>query len=277
MNVLIRLIVISLFLSLLASPVAAQTADDYHPFLSDKFTLSVGAFWPKVDFTGQLDGSDPGDGVDFDEVLNMSTSQTTPAIGFLWRFGEKWSLGAEAWTIDNSGKAVLEEDITWNDVTFREGTNVGGGVGLDVVRVFMGRKFTTSPKHEFGLGVGLHYLSFNTYLEGEIFFDDDSTGFHRESASADFPLPDIGAWYMYSFSPKWLLAVRGDWLSATIGDYSGSLWDLQFGVNYQAFKNIGFGLSYKMFLLDVDVDKGDFHGRVDLEQAGPALAVTAIW
>ena len=277
MKTLIRLIAIALLMSLFSSPVVAQTADDYHPFLSDRFNLGVGVFWPAVDFSARADGSDPGEEVDFDEAFNFSGSQASAMMGFRWRFGEKWSLAAAGWSTDESGKEVLDEDIEWNDIIFREGTNVGGGVGLDIVRVMLGREFGNSPNHEFGLGFGLHYMKLSTYLEGEIIFDDDSTGFHRETNSADFPLPNIGFWYMYSWSPKWMLDVGGDWLSASIGDYSGNLWDAHAGINYQAFKHIGFSLSYTVFLLDIDIDKSDWRGKAELNQNGPVLAVTASW
>ena len=82
---------------------------------------------------------------------------------------------------------------------------------------------------------------------------------------------------MYSWSPKWIFQSRLDWLSASVGNYSGSMWDIQAGVNYQAFKNIGFGLYYKAFLLDVDIDKDDWHGKAKLNQAGPVLTLTATW
>ncbi len=269
--------IITVFLLSLAGTVTAQTADDYHPYLSDKFNLEIGAFWPQIDFSARLDGTDPNDEFDFDEALNINGSRTSGAVDFRWRFGKKWSLWGQYWSTDDSGKAILEEDVEWEDVIFREGTNVGGGVKLDIVRAFVGREFNLAPQHEFGLGFGLHYMSLDTYLEGEVIINDENTGFQRETASATFPLPDIGAWYMYSWSPKWMLQVRGDWMSATIGDYSGSLWDAQAGINYQAFKNIGFGLYYKGFLFDLDIDKNAWHGRADLTQHGPMLTVSAMW
>jgi hypothetical protein len=277
MKVLVRIIILAIFLVSLASPVAAQTADDYHPFLSDKFNLGIGLYWPKIDLTLQVDGLAPEDDIDFDEILNLSEYTSSPAINFRWRFGEKWSLFGQYWSTSSDGKEVLTEDVSWDDVIFREGTFVGGGVGLDVVRAFVGRKFDLAPQHELGVGVGLHYMNLDTYLEGEILINDGGTDFHRASASAAFPLPNIGAWYMYSWSPKWVLVTHLDWLSASIGDYSGSLWDAEIGINYQAFKNVGFGLSYKAFVLDVDVDKDDWHGKVEFNQIGPALSVTATW
>ena len=82
---------------------------------------------------------------------------------------------------------------------------------------------------------------------------------------------------MYSWSPKWMFQTRVDWLSASIGDYSGSMWDAQAGFNFQAFKNFGIGLYYKGFLLDVDIDKSNWHGNADLTQHGPLLTLTATW
>ena len=273
----IRLIFKSFLLLSLSSPVLAQTADDYHPFLSDKFNLGVGAYWPSLDFNLRVDGSDPGEEIDFDEALNLSDNQTSPAVNFRWRFGKKWSLLGQYWGTSTSGKEVLTEDVSWEDVIFREGTFVAGGLGLDVVRLFFGRKFDLNPQHEFGLGLGVHWMSLDSYLEGEALINDGSTGFYRAEASADFPLPNIGAWYMYSWSPKWVLITHLDWLSASVGDYSGGLWDFEVGVDYQAFKNVGFGLSYKAFLLDVDVDKSSWRGKAEFTQAGPALAVTFTW
>ena len=82
---------------------------------------------------------------------------------------------------------------------------------------------------------------------------------------------------MYSWSPKWVALARIDWLSVSIGDYSGSLWSASAGINFQAFKNVGFGLSYNNFDLNVDVDKADWHGQVETRQHGPRLTVTAVW
>lgn len=277
MKALIRISVLTIFLVSLASPVAAQTADDYHPFLSDKFNFGLGAYWPKINLDLRVDGTAPEDEIDFDEALNLSDYATSPAVNFRWRFGEKWSLLGQYWSTSQDGQTVLTKDVSWEDVVFKEGTFVGGGVDLDVVRAFLGRKFDLAPQHEFGIGFGLHWMSLDTYLEGEILINDGGTDFHRAEASASFPLPNIGAWYMYSWSPKWVLITHLDWLSASIGDYSGGLWDAEIGINYQAFKNVGFGLSYKGFMLDVDVDKGDWHGRVEFNQGGPALSVTATW
>jgi hypothetical protein len=277
MKTLTHLTVITLITALFSSPVAAQTAKDYHPFLSDKFNLGVGLFWPKKNFTLQVDGSVPDKKIDLDEKFGLSDYETTGSLNFRWRFGEKWSFWGQYWSTSDGGSAILDEDIEWEDVIFKEGTFAKVGVKTKIARAFFGRTFFTRPQHEFGAGIGFHWLELDTFIEGEIIIDEDTTGFHRASVDAEIPLPNLGTWYMYSWSPKWIFQARVDWLSASIGDYSGSLWNAQAGVNWQAFENLGVGLYYNNFKLDVDVDKSDWHGRVETTNRGPYLALTATW
>lgn len=273
----IRLIMLSFLTLTFSIPVLAQTADDYHPLLTSKFSLGVGVFWPAIDYTLQIDGSLPNDEIDFDEALNLEDYQSTASVDFRWRFGKKWSLEGQYWDISTTGGKILENDVEWEDIVFKEGTFANAGIDVTVARVFFGRVFSSSSKHEFGLGLGLHYMELGAGLEGEAIIDENTTEFQQVKVSAEFPLPNIGAWYMYSWSPKWVFVTRADWLSASIGDYSGSLWDIQAGVNFQAFKNVGFGLSYKAFVVNVDVDKTDWRGQIEMDQIGPALSVTATW
>ncbi|MCP4044855.1 MAG: hypothetical protein GY732_02555, partial [Gammaproteobacteria bacterium] len=204
-------------------------------------------------------------------------SEYTPSLDFRWRFGEKWSFWGQYWKVNSEGGNILTEDVEWEDLVFKEGSFANAGVDLTVARMFFGRTMMSGPRYEFGLGAGLHWMEFGAFLEGEVILEDGETGFQRGNVDASFPLPNIGGWYMYSWSSKWVASARVDWLSVSIGDYSGGLWSASAGINFQAFKNVGFGLSYNNFDLNVDVDKNDWHGEVRTRQHGPRLVVTATW
>jgi hypothetical protein len=277
MRVLFSLSVISFIATLFSNPVAAQTAEEYHPILTDEFHLGVGLFFPKKSITLRVDGSSPEDEIDFDEALGVDDHDLTGLIDFRWRFGEKWAFGGQYWSTSTSGGATLDEDVEWEDVIFKTGTFANAGVDTKIARAFFGREIKSGPQYEFGLGLGFHWMELDAFLEGEIISDDDTTDIHRVSVDAAFPLPNIGGWYMYSWSPKWLFQARLDWLSTSIGDYSGGLWDLQTGIHWQAFENIGFGLYYNGFILDVDVDKDDWRGKAESKNHGPLLTLTASW
>jgi hypothetical protein len=277
MKGLIPLPVIALVATLFSNPVLAQTAEEYHPFLTDKYQLGIGLYSPIKNITLQVDGSSPEDEIDFDEAMGVDDHDLTGSIDFRWRFGEKWSFEGQYWSTSTSGGAILDEDVEWEDIVFKAGTFANAGVDTKIARAFFGREIKSGPQYEFGLGLGFHWMDLDAFVEGEIIINDDTTDFHRASVDGAFPLPNIGGWYMYSWSPKWLFQARLDWLSVSIGDYSGSLWNAQTGIHWQTFKNIGFGLYYNGFVLDVDVDTEDWHGKAESKQHGPFLALTASW
>lgn len=265
---------------LASSAVQAQmTGDsDYHPMLSDRFFVNLGLFNPTKDFKLRVDGQSPGNSIDFEKEVGAKDSQTTGALGLHWRFGEKWSVSGQYWAVDSGARWQLDEDVQWEDVVFKEGTFAEIGTDLTVYRVFFGRKFWTRPGHEFGAGIGLHWMEIEAFLAGQVIIDDvGDTEFQRGSVDAAAPLPNIGAWYLYSWSPKWGVVARVDWLSASIGDYSGGLTNAQAGIHYQLFNNVGLGLSWNYFSLDVDVEKSDWRGKVESKQNGPFLSLNVNW
>jgi hypothetical protein len=144
--------------------------------------------------------------------------------------------------------------------------------------VFFGRDFYKRPGHEFGAGIGLHWLEIEGFIAGQVIIDELlDTEFRRSSVSAEAPLPNIGAWYHYSWSPRWALTTRLDWLSASVGDYSGGLINAQAGVHYRLFKNFSAGLAWNFFRIDVDVEESDWNGRIESRQSGPFLSLEASW
>lgn len=271
-----------LILSLTSTALLAQEYD-YHPVLSDNFTASLGAMRSSNSFKAGADRlgvPDPfGEDIDFGKSFDVSDSSTFFNGNIRWKFGKKrkWSLAAQYFSNDATGDATLEEDIQWEDIIFREGTYAAAGVKLAVTRLFLGRSFYKNDQNDFGLGVGLHDLELDLFIEGEILIDDKTTEVHRVSESANQPLPNIGGWYNYSPAKNWLIHGRIDWIGADIGDYDGSLWNANLGVAYQAWRHVGFDLTWQYFNLHVDIDKSNWIGGVDLTYSGPVFAVTFGW
>ena len=253
---------------------------EYHPALSDNFVFTVGAFKSDNFFEISAEGTAPiGNDIDFGNSLGVDESSTLVNAGVRWKFGKnrKWSLWGQYFSNDASGEAVLNEDVEWQDIIFREGTFVGAGVNVEITRVLIGRSIVKNKQHDFGIGIGIHNLDVSAYIEGNISINDESTDFFRGDANKSQPLPNLGFWYNYSPARKWLLQGRVDWISAEIGDYDGTLWNTTLGVNYQAFRHVGFSLSYQYFNLNLNVNSSDWKGGIDLRYRGPVLAVTGNW
>ena len=270
---------VALLLLLTPGFLLAQTGD-YHPYISDSFTASLGAMRSSNSFHFESDAiGDPGDDIDFDDSINVSDHSTFFNGQIKWKFGneQKWALAAQYFSNNAKGDAILSEDIEWDGLTFGEGTFAEAGVKVAVTRVFVGRNFFQDERSEFGIGIGLHNLDMNVYIEGEVIVDGEATGVQRAEVGDNQPLPNIGGWYNYSPAKKWLIHARVDWMSANIGDYDGTLWNASVGVGYQPWRHVGFDLYWQYFAVNLKVDKDDWKGGADLSYSGPVVGMTFTW
>ena len=119
-------------------------------------------------------------------------------------------------------------------------------------------------------------MTIDAFIEGQV-ASGSGTEFGREEAETEGPLPNVGGWYLYSWSPEWLMTARLDWLRASVDEYSGGLWHGQIGVHYQFSRIFGIGFGYSNFVIDLDVDDSHWHGSIESRQHGPRLELTASW
>ena len=252
---------------------------DVHPNIASEFSLQVGTFFSEGDLSGSVDGNVMGENpeYDFDTQFGIAKDDNLVAAEFGWRFTPKWSAHLQYFSPDRSGTAVLEEDIEFGDVIFEQGSSVSASTGLEVLRLYFGREFSKREDMSYGIGVGLHRLEIDLSLTGNLISNGQPVINGTRSASLSAPLPNIGAWYAWSPSAKWELSARADWLSASIDEYDGSLWNGAIGANYQVFKHVGIGAKYQAFRLDLEVDKSAWNGNVELSYEGFFVYLSANW
>lgn len=254
--------------------------DDYekHPILKDRFNFGAGVFYPSKTFEikaeGSIQGDNPNDNFDFGAAFDLDNSEATFFGGFDWRFAKKWKLGFEYFGLSNENKVSLEEDFEWEDIIFKEGTGVKGGVKINIYRAFIGRIFTSGNKHEFGGGLGAHTMSVKAYIAAQLNVNDDEYSGESSSKSITLPLPNLGIWYYFTPTSKLALTARFDVFAISINEFSGSLWDVTPGIQYQFFKHIGASLNYRYIKLNAGFDSSDWTGDVNIIFQGPSLTVT---
>ena len=266
----------------------AQNDDSQkHPLLEDSFIFTAGVFFPNKSLKLSVDGTVelppdvelPEDDIDIGENFDVSQYQTTFATGFQWRFGKtkKWKLLADYFGIYNRWKGTLDESIEWEDIIYDVDAEVRAGMDLSIIRSRIGRAISIGQKHELGVNLGAHIMVFNAFIEGEgrIAEDDEEVAgeFRRGGVDATAPLPNIGAWYYWAPSEKWLLTADVDWLYIVFGEFQGGLWDLKGGVQYQIIDWFGVGANYRYFNVNFEVDKSDWKGTLDLNFTGPSVLV----
>lgn len=263
-----------------ASSVAAQESDSskkFHPFLTDTFHIGLGVYG--ADKKVELDvGGGPG----IEEKIDSSDSQSTGLLDFRWRFTENWSFWGQYWSLNSEASKVLNSNIEWNGYTYPAGgTGIRAGVDTSIARLFFGRSFFKKPNSEFGIGAGIHLLKIDAFIEGRATWTDPGgtmqDSFRHEDVATTLPLPNLGAWYAYSWSPKWIVTARLDWFDIEIGKYSGRLLNSEVAVNYQFAKYAGIGLGVNGFSIKADVTESGWTGGFESTQLGPRLALSFSW
>ena len=272
------LLILSMFwISATVSAQDSKDASNYHPFLSDKIYLNLGVFNARNTATV---GVGIG-GVGNDEI-GTSKTDSNASLALRWRYTENWSFWAQAWTANNSTTATLKEDISFGDpaVKVLKGSAITLETDLDILRLFFGRSFFKKPQSEWGAGAGLHWMQLGAALSTNVATEPDVpdiNGTRKASVKAGVPLPNLGVWYMYSWSPKWITTVRADWLDVDIDQYSGNMYDVSVGVNWQFSKHVGVGLAYQAFDFKAAVNGTGDNLEIELKQDGPFLSLSANW
>ena len=267
-------------LSLSVGVASAQESDGsgkYHPFLSTKFQMGLGVYAPTKKNSIGVEADSKGDSID------SSESQTTGILNFRWRFTDNWSFQGNYWKTSTDSRDTLNEDrdFTFDGEDFKveAGSFIGSGLDTSIARLFWGRSFFRTPSTDWGVGLGLHWMEIEAYVEGGVSVAGGGgfDGVKSESVSGGAPLPNLGIWYMHSWSPKWVVITRLDWLDITFDEYSGRMLDASVGVNYQMSDHFGVGLAVNAFDLDLGVDTGTEKFDFEASQYGPRLNLTWNW
>lgn len=254
---------------------AQEEATEQHPLLTDKFHFEVGTFFPTKSIDIEVNGDSSNGNFAFGEIFGLESSQTTFLFSFDWRFAKKWKVAFEYFGINNSNTRTLNKDVTWEDFTLEQGTNIKGGVDFRIYRIYFGRIFTQGQKHQFGGGLGVHLMNTRASIEGNVLTNLGDVVFETSRKTITIPLPNLGLWYYYTPIPKLALIARVDFFTLSINEFSGTLWNVTPQANYQVFENFGVGLSYRYVNVGAKYETSNWDGGVDITFHGPSIVITA--
>ncbi len=255
----------------------SQTA--LHPLMTSRFEVYVGSFFPDRRLRLGVNGSsgDINSAIDFNSELRVKESDSTYSIDLSWRVAERWRLFGQYFESDGGANHTLQHDVPWKDVVFPRGSDVSAGSDFSVLNLFVGRALETRERHDFGLGFGVHVIEVGAFVAGTAVDENGVPNVRFEAVSVRGPLPNIGAWYRYSMTPRWALRSRLDWVKADVGKYDGSVLSFSLGLNFRLSQNIGIGVDYKEFKLDVAVNESGWRGHAHNNYEGFNVNISAYW
>lgn len=253
-----------------AHPAAAQRLDN-------DWIIQVSAYFPSVDSSLRIDSSDGeiGTVVDLEGDLGFSKHSRLPAFLGEWRPGDDWVLTAEYYALNRDSSRSIARELDIGDTTFPVNASVASGFDSDVFRFTVGNRLFQGENYEIGAAIGLHGTDFTLFVEGEGTVNGVPGQFRSESRSVFAPVPTIGAFVNAEPWARVYASARFDWLSLSIGDYSGRVLNSQATVAYRVHRNFDVGLTYRLVNYRLKVNRDNWTGQVDYNFRGPAIFLQA--
>ena len=241
----------------------------------NRFVLGVGLYSPTLDTQVRRDSSSGmlGTLIDFESTLGMDDHDRLPLLLGYYRLAKKHRITFEYFRLDRRGTSANQGAIRFGDVVFPGFLPLDSYFNVDVFSLGYSYSIIHDAKKELAIGIGVQFQDIEAGIAGSV-----GPGLLSSAPDVLAPLPTFSGSFDYAISDKWvftsLVGVFG--IELDLGDESelaGEILQINAGVVYKAFENVGFALHYNYFRVDVDVNDPDWVGLLKYEYRGPVLSV----
>lgn len=236
--------------------------------MPETFYISLGGHSVfRADSTIALTAPNLGAGVSLDpaETLGLDIETTVVKIDGHYRFTPSSKLEFSWYRIDSDASKRLATDIDWvdsagNPVTISAGSEVSSSLQYDIAKLSYFWSFYHNDKVELAFGGGFHFTRFEVDLNAVT--DSNGVPVSQDSrrVAHTVPLPTIGIGLNYRVTPDlyWYLRAEGFYLA--FDDWDGSFSEIQLGIEYNVWENLGVGAGLVSDRLNVteETDQYDF-------------------
>jgi hypothetical protein len=243
-----------------------------------KYTLALGGFFPRVHSTFTLDGPrGGGTEIDVEDDLGLDSDTSSAWVSFDWRFKPRHQLHVEWFQLNRKGSLAAGRSLTIDDTTVGVGSLLESKVDLNLGRVTYGYSIIRKSNLDLSFLIGAHVATAkgtvtaagNVSVDGVPVVSGSVT---ESSSTLTFPLPHLGGSLSYEFTPKLAGNLTVLAFALDLGDYSGSLLEVDAMMAYQLSKTFGIGGGLKYFNLNLQANlSGGGNVEYDYNFFGPAI------
>jgi hypothetical protein len=236
------------------------------------FQLDLGIALTALDSSVRF-GTNAGLGIDIDveDALNIDSSTLIWFGGGFYRFGStrrhRFDFSYSSYRRDAT--AVLSTEIPIFDDKIPEGTTVYTEFNFDIIRAGYSYSLLKDDRMDIGIGAGLYVMPIEFTLSSSL------GGVNSESITA--PLPFLTLRGDFALTKKLFLRAATDLFYLKISDFEGSILAGRVGIEYDFWKNVGVGLGFNNFTVEVDGESDsdypniDFNGNINFQYRGLLL------
>jgi len=243
-----------------------------------RVALSFGFFLPSYNTDLLVSvGDGTGTGVDLEDDLGFRASDSVIRFDGLFRLADRHHLGFSWLSLDRSSTKAIEEEITWEDVTFAAGAEVNAFFDFDMYDLHYRYTVLRNRKLDVGLGGGLSYMVFDFGASGWARISTDEEEMYFEASretTVRVPVPAIGADARWELRRNLLLVGNIAYIKGSYDQQKARYSNLTGALLWFPWNNVGFGLMYNWFKVTYEDHSREFTGRFDYRYSGPVLSLS---
>lgn len=213
----------------------------------EKFSVSLGGFITGLS-TDILYGSEQlglGLAINMEDALGLETSSFVLRGETDYNFGkrERHQIGLRYFGFFRNSVKVLESEITIGDQVYPIGSEIDSRFDMQIFKTTYKYAYFIDSRVKLGASIGLYIMPIN--------FSISSLGSLEEASKFIAPLPVLGLDAEFAITPKLLVKQGIDVLYLQIEEFKGTITDVNFRIEYNPWKHIGFGVGYDSYLMSI--------------------------
>ena len=266
------LLIATIFLSLVFNSIIAfsQKSDSIKTQYDhwDRFSVSFGGFLANYNSGITYASQQLGIGViiDIEDALGLESTQIAFRGNAIYQFGKKRNHSASFgyFGIIRKSNKILTEELELGDEIFPIGTEINSSFELTILRAKYDYAFFQDDRVSLGASFGLFVMPVNLRVKA-ISSQESITQFTA-------PLPLLGLRSDFKITEKLYLNQSVELLYLSIGDFTGSLLDLNVALEHKTFNHVAFGIGVNSNRLNINIrnpdSSVDFFGDIRMDYTG---------
>jgi hypothetical protein len=192
-----------------------------------------------------------GTAVDFTQTLGGDTSTDALRIDTLYHFNERHAIGFSWYRVGLSGEKNLNQQIQIRDNVISAGAATQTSLSFNTYRLLYNYSFYRSEKAELAFSPGLYMMKTNFNFSGQGTINGTAGSTVIVNQQLTLPLPSVGLVANYNITQKLKFESRYDFFYLSIGNYSGSMFELYAGLEYRIVRHFALGAAYDRLQADL--------------------------
>ena len=237
-----------LVLLLVAGPMfGAVTTDE--SIVLDRWELQLGGFFTRLDTTLKVGDQE----VNFEDDLDFDNAADLFRFSFGRVFGKRHEVRGTYFSVKRDSLLEFEGELDIGDAPIPIGAQVLIIYDTEFATLDYTYWMISKERTAFGVTGGLTLFDLKTGID----LVEPDLGSVIQDLSTEFPVPQIGLRVRQAMSQKFIFLGEASFLRfRDVSDFSGDFLTARLGVEYRAFRYLGFGAQMSLNRYDVRSDRG---------------------